>query len=440
MRDYLVLAIVFVSVPIALVNPYYGILVWSWLAYFNPHRNTWGMAREFPVAIVIAIPTLIGAFFARKNHRIMTRETLLLALQWAWFAFTSYYISTIPQFSGHVQDAKDHLQMISKILLMTFVMIVLVNSKEKLRGLVLIIVASFGFRALFATIFFLKTGGQYKIWGPDGTFLGDNNDFALALNMTIPMFFFMARSEQAAWMRAGIRILMVCVIISVIGTYSRGGLVGLTATVIMLVLNSRHKIVGLLLVSIGLWGVMMFTTAGWKGRMESFTQGDLDESAESRLVVWRGGWRLVQDYPITGGGFDVYTDEAAFSQYIDNADKWLGQHGPHSIYFQTLGEQGFVGLGLFLGLISSCFLSLHMIGRRSALNTELAWAAPYTRMFEISLVAYLANGATLGRAYFDLFYQIIACVIVLKIVWLREASVLVQQQFGISADMEAIPV
>lgn len=222
MRDYLVLAIVFVSVPIALVNPYYGILVWSWLAYFNPHRNTWGIAREFPVAIVIAIPTLIGALFARKNHRVMTRETLLLALQWAWFAFTSYYIATIPQFSGHVQDAKDHLQMISKILLMTVVMIVLVNSREKLRGLVLIIVASFGFRALFATIFFLKTGGQYKIWGPDGTFLGDNNDFALALNMTIPMFFFMARSEQAGWARAGIRILMVCVIISVIGTYSRG--------------------------------------------------------------------------------------------------------------------------------------------------------------------------------------------------------------------------
>lgn len=215
---------------------------------------------------------------------------------------------------------------------------------------------------------------------------------------------------------------------------------GLTVTVIMLVLNSRHKIVGLLLVSIGLWGVMMFTTAGWKGRMESFTQGDLDESAESRLVVWRGGWRLVQDYPITGGGFDVYTDEAAFSRYIDNADKWLGQHGPHSIYFQTLGEQGFVGLGLFLGLILSCFLSLHMIGKRSDGNTELAWAIPYTRMFQISLVAYLANGATLGRAYFDLFYQIIACVIALKIVWLQEANVLVHQQLDVSAEMEAIPV
>lgn len=439
MRDYLVLAIVFVSVPIALVSPYYGVLIWSWLAYFNPHRNTWGIARDFPVAIVIAIPTLVGTLFAPKNHRIITRETLLLAMQWSWFALTTYYISTVPMFTGHVLDARAQLLTISKILLMTVVMILLVNSRQKLRGLVLVIIASFGLRALVATVFFISTGGQYRIWGPDGTFLADNNDFALGLNMVLPMFFFMARSEESKWMRIAIRVLMVCVIVSVIGTYSRGGLVGLSVTVVMLVLNSRHKIVGLLLLSIGLCGVLAFTTTDWKGRMGSFTQGNLDESAESRIAMWRGGWRLVQDYPLAGGGFDVYTDAAAFSQYVDDADKVFGQHGPHSIYFQTLGEQGFVGLALFLGLIGSCFLSLSKLRRRAALNEKLAWAIPYTRMFEISLLAYMANGATLGRAYFDLFYQIVACIVVLKIVWQREVAELFEQQFDVSAQMEVIP-
>jgi probable O-glycosylation ligase (exosortase A-associated) len=318
-------------------------------------------------------------------------------------------------------------------------MILLVNSRQKLRGLILVIIASFGLRALVATVFFISTGGQYRIWGPDGTFLADNNDFALGLNMVLPMFFFMARSEESKWMRIAIRVLMVCVIISVIGTYSRGGLVGLSVTVVMLVLNSRHKIVGLLLLSIGLCGVLAFTTTDWKGRMGSFTQGNLDESAESRIAMWRGGWRLVQDYPLAGGGFDVYTDAAAFSQYVDDADKVFGQHGPHSIYFQTLGEQGFVGLALFLGLIGSCFLSLRKLRRRAALDEKLSWAIPYTRMFEISLLAYMANGATLGRAYFDLFYQIVACIVVLKIVWQREVAELFEQQFAVSTEMEVIP-
>ena len=57
MRDLIVLAIVFLSVPIALFRPYYGVLVWVWIAYFNPHRFTWTYAYNFPVAMTIAIPT-----------------------------------------------------------------------------------------------------------------------------------------------------------------------------------------------------------------------------------------------------------------------------------------------------------------------------------------------------------------------------------------------
>ena len=140
MRDYIVLAIVLLSVPVALVNPYYGVLMWSWLAYFNPHRYTWGIARDFPVAVLIAVPTLVGAVFARKNRHIFTRETVLLCLLWAWFAFTTLYVKTIPAFAGHLGEATGHLEEISKILLMTFVTILLVTSKEKLRLLLLVIV------------------------------------------------------------------------------------------------------------------------------------------------------------------------------------------------------------------------------------------------------------------------------------------------------------
>ena len=109
---------------------------------------------------------------------------------------------------------------------MTFVTILLVTSKKKLRILVLVILASFGLKALFAAVFYLKTGGEFQIWGPEGSFIYDNNDFALAMNMAIPMFFYMARAESSFWMKIGLRTLMVCAVVCVIGTYSRGGLVG----------------------------------------------------------------------------------------------------------------------------------------------------------------------------------------------------------------------
>ena len=54
----------------------------------------------------------------------------------------------------------------------------------------------------------------------------DNNDFALALNMTVPMFFFMAQVESRKWIRLTIRVLLACVVISIIGTYSCGWIAG----------------------------------------------------------------------------------------------------------------------------------------------------------------------------------------------------------------------
>lgn len=446
LRDTLVILIVLLSAPVALFNPFFGVLMWSWIAYFNPHRYGWGIARYgfFQPAIIIAIPTLLGLLFAPKNTRIFTRETLLILGLWVWFAFTTFYVTRTPEFSGHIVDATTHLGAVSKILLMTFVTILVVTSQSKLRMLVFVILASFGVRAAFAAVFYLRTGGQFTIWGPEGSFIYDNNDFGLALNMTIPMFFFMARAESKPWLRLTLRVLMICVAICVIGTYSRGALVGLAVITLAIVAKSRQKIFGLLAVSVAVLCILMFTTSLWQKRMSEFMQGNLDASAYSRLVAWGGAWNLVMDYPITGGGFDVFTDEAVFPNFVPPSlrgalySKVHHLHSSHSIYFGMLGEQGFVGLGLFLLLLLSCFMSMRSLRKTAKRRPELEWVEPYTHMFEVTLLAYMVNGATLGRAYFDFFYQIVALVIIIKILaarQLQEAEIEVQPELA----LEAVP-
>jgi len=421
-RDIFVLMIILLAAPITLFSPYFGVLMWEWIAYFNPHRYAWGFTKYFfEPAIIIAIPTLVGTLFARKNLQIFTRETFFLAGLWSWMAFTTFYISHVHEFARHVLDADLHLEQVSKILLMTFVTILLVTSKGKLRGLILVILVSFGFRALFAAVFFIRTGGHYMIWGPEDTFLADNNDFALGLNMTIPMFFFMARAEPKWWMRLTLRVLMVCVIISVVGTYSRGGLVGLSVVTLAIWAKSRQKIIGAGLVAVAMLCLVMFSTTAWKDRMDKFLHGNIDASAYSRLAAWGGAWNLVKEYPLTGGGFDVFTDQSVFPQYAPQGARGalyglnLRLHSSHSIYFGMLGEQGFVGLGLFLALLVSSYASLQRLRKRAKIYSNLEWTVPYTHMFQVTLLAYMTNGATLGRAYFDFFYQVIACVIILKV-------------------------
>jgi probable O-glycosylation ligase (exosortase A-associated) len=333
---------------------------------------------------------------------------------------TTVYVSTTPAFAGHAAEAREHLGSVSKILLMTFVTILLVISREKLRLLVLVIIASFGVRALVGAVFFVTTGGQYKIWGPEGTFLADNNDFALGLNMTIPMFVYFARSEPRRWIRTAVYVLLVCVVISVIGTYSRGGLIGLAVVILALMVKSRRKAISIFVVAVGLLCLLMFATLQWKERMSDFLHGDLDQSAESRLTVWQAGWNLAREYPLTGGGFDVYTDPSVIVRYLpSDRQEDPSLHGPHSIYFQMLGEQGFVGLGVFLLLLASCHLRLRKLRRAAARWEETSWIGPYASMF---------NGATLGRAYFDYFYEIVACVIILDLLYRGSIKVLVEAE------------
>jgi probable O-glycosylation ligase (exosortase A-associated) len=423
MRDIIVLAIILGSMPMCFTNPYFGILMWTWVAYFNPHRFTWGIAYNFPVAWAIALPTLAGILFTpQKNRQMLTRETVLLFSLWIWFGITTLYASGEPIFAATSLDARTQLIEISKVLLMTFVTILLVNSRERLRGLCLVIAVSIGIFALKGVIFGARTAGESRIYGPPQSFLADNNDLALAMNMTLPILFFIARETESRFLRIFLRVLFVCGIICVLLSYSRGGLLGLVVVLGLITLRSRHKLLGTAVLAVLPFVVIAFAPAAWMARMGDFFHGNLDTSAEGRLNAWHFAWVLAQRYPITGGGFQVFTPEL-FQRFTPD----LTFAGPHSIYFQLLGEQGFVGLGLFLLLLASCWLTLRNIRKGARRIESGGWMVNYAYMLEGSLLGFMVTGAFLPRAYFDFYFQLVAIIVLLKILYRREIALAVHR-------------
>ncbi len=422
MRDILVLAIIFGSVPLCFLNPYFGILMWNWVAIFNPHRFTYGFAYNFPVAYVVALPTIAGTILTRKiNRNIFTRESILLLLAWAWFAVTIFYASTVPEFSAHIAPGFVQLERVSKVLVATFLTILLVTSRERLRNLYLVLALSIGLIAIKGALFGARTGGEFRVWGPPDSFLADNNDFALATNMALPMLFFLAAEEKRRWLKILLRLGFVCGIFSVLLSYSRGGLLGLVLVLTAVALMSRHKLLTVAFVIVCGLLVFAYAPGKWMERMSGFYHGNIDRSAEGRLNAWHFAIVLTQHYPLTGGGFETFTPDL-FQHYTP----WLFFAGPHSIYFQTLGEQGYVGEALFLGLLASCWLSLRRLSRLARQVPSLAWAGPYAYMLRASLLAYMISGAFLPRAYFDFFYTLVATIIIMKIICERELSQLAQ--------------
>jgi len=422
MRDVILLIIIAISIPISFFRPYFGILMWTWIACFNPHRFTWGFMYNSPVAAAVAVPTLLGCLFTSNiNKQFLKRETLLLAGLWIWFCITFVHAMQVPLFHGHILESKLEWIRVGKVLLITFTMILLVTSHQRLKSLVMVTAMSFGVLAIRGAIFGLRTGGESRVWGPPDSILTDNNSFALAVNMSLPMLFFLARDEKRRIYRWLLHLAFACGVFSVVFTYSRGGLLGLAAVLLSLTFKSRYKLVGAFLVALCFVAVITFAPPLWMSRMTGLAHGDVDRSGHQRLVSWGASWNFAMDYPITGGSFNALPDVEIFQRYQNEPlPGGFLSSGPHSIYFQTLEEQGFVGLALYLILVASCWASLFGLRRRAGRSPLSQWIVPYTHMIEVSLFGFLVSGAFLGLANFDLFYQLIAMVIILKVIYEKE--------------------
>jgi putative inorganic carbon (HCO3(-)) transporter len=425
MRDLLLFIIIVISIPISFFRPYFGILMWTWITFFNPHRYTWGFMYSFPVAAAIAVPTLLGCMFTSSiNKKFLKWETLLLVFLWIWFCITYLHALQVPLFEGHLDDAKREMIRVSKVLLITFTMILLITSQKKFKNLVIVTAMSFGVLAIKGAIFGVRTGGESRIWGPPDSFIADNNSFALAVNMSLPMLFYLAREEQRRVYRWLYYLAFACGVFSVVLTYSRGGLLGLTAVLFAITIRSRYKILGGFLAALTVVAVLTFAPSLWMDRMGGLARGDLDNSGRQRLVAWQTSWNFALDYPITGGSFNALPNVALFQRY-QSEPLPLGylSTAPHSIYFQMLEEQGFVGFGLYLVLVGSCWVSLANLRRKARRAPSTQWIVSYAQMIQISLLGFLVSGAFLGLANFDLFYQLVAMVILLKMLYRADSPV-----------------
>ncbi len=394
MRDLLVTAVIFASLPFILYRPHIGILVWSWLAYMNPHKLAWGFATDMPFAFIVAITTLISFFWSKEPKKIpWTRESIILLFFTIWMFITTLF-SMFPELAWPQWDK------VWKIQLMTFVTLMLMLSKERLNLLILVIVLSLGFYGVKGGIWVLRTGGEHRVLGPEGSFIGDNNEIGLALIMAIPLMRYLQLNTSNVWIRHALTVAMVLTCIAVLGTHSRGALVGIVAMGLFFLLKSRRRLVPLLIVGAMIVIVPRTLPEKWFDRMETI-QNPHDYSATERLRAWGNAYDLASKR-VLGGGY--------------NALIVYGKRDAHSIYFEIMGEHGFIGFALYILLAFFTWRSCAWIIKTTKKDPRNKWAADLSAMIQVSLVGFGSAGAFLGLAYFDLSYHLVAIVVLTKII------------------------
>jgi probable O-glycosylation ligase (exosortase A-associated) len=416
MRTLLVALLVFGSLPLIMIKPHVGVLVWSWISYMNPHRLTWGFTYDFPLAMIVGVATIVAWLFSREPKSVPWQPlVLLLAVFAAWVSFTTLFAA----YPDHALAKWDRT--IKVLLFNGFVTLGLITTRRRLDALIWVIVLSLGFFALKGAAFTLLTGGSHRLFGPPASFIGDNASFGLALLMVIPLVRYLQLRATRRWVRLGLLCSIPCFLVAILATYSRGAVVGLAVTMVALALKSRQRMRLAFIAGIVLSGAVQFMPEHWHARVNSIASYDEDASAQGRLQSWRYGLEVARDSPVVGGGFEIFRGNKVTTA--------AGYRAAHSIYFETLAEHGYVGLAIFLALGIGTYMTAGSIVRRARNHSDLAWAADLAAMVQVSLAAYAVAGLFLNLATFDLYYHLIAIVVI--------TQALVRQALAASAAADA---
>ena len=369
MRDIAVTLAVFGALPYILRKPWFGIIVWTWLGFMNPHRMAWGFSTTMPFAYIVALTTIVAMLFSKEPKRIpWTRETVVLLCFVAWMCITTF-------FAAYPALAEEQLIKVLKIQLMIFVAMMLITSKERLNWLVLTIALSIGFYGFKGGIFTIINGGVHRVQGPPGTFIDGNNELGLAMAMTVPLLYYCAPQMGSRWLRYGLLTVVVLTAIAAIGTQSRGALLGMAAMGLMFWIKSRQKFTIAFYAAIAILVLSAIMPPEWYERMSTIKTYEKDGSAMGRVNAWWMAWNLASSR-LLGGGFETFQRQM-FQLYAPDPSN---VRDVHSIYFEVLGEHGFVGLGLFLLLVAFTWLSASKLMRATKAIPEMRWLGDLAAM------------------------------------------------------------
>ena len=400
MRDYVVLIFLAVCIYAALKKPWLGVLSLAVFSYLNPHAYAWGFVRSLPVYYVLFLVVAFRTFTAKDKDSIPKdwRITVFILL-WIYFAITST--------QAYFPDiAWQRFWFITKIYLPFFFTLVLINTRFKLYCLVVTIAASIGIVAVKGGLFAILHGFSARVYGPPATQFEENNAFAVAMLICIPLLLIWQRETRNSLFKKGILLAIPIIYAASLCSWSRGALITMTVLTLMLILNSKHKFLAIPLVLVGAFFVKDYLPQEWFGRMHTLETYQQDSSAMSRIQAWTDGWNHTLEHPFVGAGFDGWRE--------------VTQRDWHSSYVEMFSEHGFIAFGLWLSLIIGTLISMTTLPKKTFQVEGMEWVANYCFMLRASLICYMVGTAFLGLSYWDLLYHLIFIAVLVKKIALEE--------------------
>jgi probable O-glycosylation ligase (exosortase A-associated) len=428
MRDLIVLAATLVMLYFCLRSTFSAYLVWGWSGLIAINNYLYGFMIGVPYSLVFAIITLALIFMKRDAEQKELRSGRTVVLYFL-FAFHCVLCATLaaPGLDRNWELCSNML----KTLLFCILMPMLVTSRFRIHAMVVMVVLGVSFHSGLDGLKFIASGGQHHADG--NTKMGDNNHFALTIAMVLPLALYLYQYSARRWVRLGFISVLVLTTFAVVATRSRGGLMSMVALATWAVMMARRRGMGFLVVCAV--GVLIALTAPetWTQRMDTINSAAEDTSFMGRVTAWKRASAIAVDNPVFGGGFHAGQAASLYQRYryksgllgFVNTPDVAYPAASHSIYFEVLGDLGFVGLFFFLAIIFNAFITwseIKLLAKKQ--GDSSLWAADLADMLTAVLVAYVVGGALLSAAYFELSYMVMMMLEVTKQQLMRDQILL----------------
>lgn len=377
-----------------------------WVDIIRPQQITYGVFPNVRLSLIIGVTLIILYIFKKKKHKPnFTSIQCLLVILAIWVSITTIFA----HFPSHAWVKWDGA--FKSILFATFLPYIF-RSRLEIESALL----TFNFSVSFYYI-----GNAYKTVVGGGSYgssfietnsqISESSTLALVCVMLIPINLYMSKYSiifSGFW---GRRYLFwgcaLCNLITTIGNEARTGLVALVAlSILYFLFEPKGRIRTLLLVTLVGALILNFASESWLQRMETIETHEQDSSAAGRLGVWKATLDFVEKNPF-GGGFGAYRANESVS-FMGSAPVIKAYH---SIYFEVLGEHGYLGLGIYFLIYILAVTKARSMYITIKREYKIHWFSELSKSLFLSTSVFLIGGAFIGIAFQPIGYFFVAMVI-----------------------------
>lgn len=300
----------------------------------------------------------------------------------------------------------------------------IVTTRERIHGVFITLAVAHLFLLLMNPAVVLNPDTRHYVAG--ATFLGDGNDFSLSLCIILGMALSLLFSRKSKWSKLLCWALVGVVMLSIVGTQSRGATLGMAAVFGYLWWLSPRKAVGVVAILVAATGVLMYAPAVYFERLGTLSAPTEDGSAEGRLQAWTAGARMAADN-VLGVGAGNFPNNFPKYRSADAPVRWMTAH---SMYFLILGELGILGLLMLFKLVFGNFRANGQLRQRLRKMPDppvnMAGDITLLNTFNAAILGFAVAGTFLSVTYYPHIFVLGGLGIALRRLIAEEAGLPVE--------------